>query len=71
MYACVKYSRWCAGHNDVAVIDTSEIISNFDASCFDRGKLFNIICEKSANKKCSALILFVTTKYTLSGPGPT
>ena len=64
MFAGVKYYRTCAGHSDVSVINTTQIVSEtFDPLALNPSKLFNVKCEKSANQKSPAFILFVTSKY--------
>ncbi|XP_043472512.1 autophagy-related protein 23-like [Leptopilina heterotoma] len=58
MFAGVKYSRSCLGHEDIDVINISEIKSKFNPANFDSNKLFYIKC--SVKGKCSAFVMFIT-----------
>lgn len=60
MFAGVKYSRSCLGHEDIDVINISEIKSKFNPANFDSNKLFHIKC--SVKGKYSAFVMFITSK---------
>ena len=66
VYVHVLRTLHCIEHPDLHFIQVSAIKStSFNPVSWDHNKIFYVACENGVNKKCPALVLFVSSKYYL------